>query len=257
MTCRSLRPPALVRCSAYLGLAFLLAGLLTTADTLAAQRRRTPRRQPPQPVSPMVGKDIRITRTDGLEIVGKLVKLDLQAVTYLNAGGEQATIALENVAVLMFGEPIRRIDARFINDARQAVDALGRVNTLVNGNPTFSQYDGLVVDARVAVETFLNKYNDYQDQSDFFDGIRAVLRSYELVRPLWMTMQGADRRISLTESAPELAAILRMYPDLRTTEYNQNGRYPTDKVIAYVWNRTAQRLRQVRAQLDQLATKAM
>ncbi len=204
----------------------------------------------------MVGKDIRIKRMDGLEIVGKLVKLDLQGITYLNAGGEQATIALENVAVLTFGEPARRIDQRFVSDARQAVDALSRINTLVNGNPTFSQYDGLVVDARVAVESFLSKYNDYEEQTDFFDDLRSVLRSYELVRPLWATMQGADRRISLTESAPELIPILRMYPDLRATEYNQNGRYPTDKVIAYVWNRTAQRLRSVRVQLDQLASKA-
>ncbi|OYT69419.1 MAG: hypothetical protein CFK52_13760 [Chloracidobacterium sp. CP2_5A] len=243
--------------SACLGLALFFVPSLVAADAAAAQRRKPVRRQPPPaPVSPMVGKDVRITRLDGLEIVGKLVKLDLQGVTYLNAGGEQATVALENVAVLAFGEPIKRIDARFIRDARQAVDALSRVNALVNGNPTFSQYDGLVTDARVAVETFLAKYNDYQDQTDFFDDVRAVLRSYELARPLWATMQGADRRISLTESAPELAPILRLYPDLRATEYNQNGRYPTDKVIAYVWNRTGQRLRQVRAQLDQLASKA-
>jgi len=31
----------------------------------------------------MVGKDIRIKRMDGLEIVGKLVKLDLQGITYI------------------------------------------------------------------------------------------------------------------------------------------------------------------------------
>ncbi|GEM_PF-1716884 len=223
-----------------------------------AQRRKPSRRTPPpQPVSPMVGKDIRIKRMDGLEIVGKLVKLDLQGVTYLNAGGEQAMIPLENVAILTFGEPAKRIDQRFVNDARQAIDALNRVNLLVNGSPTFSQYDTLVVDARGAVESFLSKYNDYEEQADFFDDLRSVLRSYELVRPLWATMQGADRRISMAESAPELVPILRMYPELRTTEYNQNGRYPTDKVIAYVWNRTAQRLRSVRSQLDQLAAKAL
>ncbi|MFQ3581939.1 MAG: hypothetical protein SNJ62_08480 [Chloracidobacterium sp.] len=239
-----------------LGLALLAILFLVTNDAAVAQRRKPPRRPAPQPVSPMVGKDVRIMRTDGLEIVGKLVKLDLQGVTYLNAGGEQATIALKSISVLTFGEPIKRIDKRFVNDARQALDALGRVNTLVNGNPTFSQYDALVIDARVAVEAFLSKYDDYDDQSDFFDDVRGVLRSYELVRPLWATMQGADRRISLAESAPELAPILRMYPNLRATEYNQNGRYPTDKVIAYVWNRTAQRLRGVRAQLDQLASKA-
>jgi hypothetical protein len=238
------------------GLAFVLSLSLVASVEVAAQRRKPSRRTPPPPVSPMVGKDIRIKRMDGLEIVGKLVKLDLQGITYINAGGEQATIALENVAVLTLGEPVKRIDQRFVSDARQAVDALSRVNTLVNGNPTFSQYDGLVVDARVAVESFLAKYNDYEEQTDFFDDLRSVLRSYELVRPLWATMQGADRRISLTESAPELIPILRMYPDLRATEYNQNGRYPTDKVIAYVWNRTAQRLRSVRAQLDQLASKA-
>jgi len=171
----------------------------------------------------MVGKDIRIKRMDGLEIVGKLVKLDLQGVTYLNAGGEQAMIPLENVAILTFGEPAKRIDQRFVNDARQAIDALNRVNLLVNGSPTFSQYDTLVVDARGAVESFLSKYNDYEEQADFFDDLRSVLRSYELVRPLWATMQGADRRISMAESAPELVPILRMYPELRTTEYNQNG----------------------------------
>ncbi len=256
MNCGSPHLPSHPRRSAYLGLAlsFALASLAT--DAAATQRRKPARRSPPAPVSPMVGKDIRITRLDGLEIVGKLVKLDLQGVTYLNAGGEQAAIALENIAVLTFGEPVKRIDARFVSDARQAVEALGRINALVNGNPTFSQYVGLVTDARVAVETFLVKYNDYEDQGDFFDDLRAVLRSYELARPLWMTMQGADRRVSLTESAPELAPILRLYPDLRSTEYNQNGRYPTDKVIAYVWNRAGQRLRQVRAQLDQLASKA-
>lgn len=258
MTCGPLRFPVSARRATCLTAATLfLIGSLTAADGFAAQRRRKPRRPPPQPVSPMVGKEIRITRADGVEVVGELVKLDLQGVTYRNKGGEEATIALENIAVLVFREPEKRVDARFVGDARQAVDALSRVNTLVNGNPTFSQYDGLVVDARVAVETFLSKYNDYKEQADFFDDLRAVLRSYELVRPLWMTMQGADRRISLTESAPELAAVLRMYPALRTTEYNQNGRYPTDKVIAYVWNQTAQRLRQVRAELDQLATKAL
>ncbi len=257
MLCRLLRATLPMQYLAWASLTCLLAGALLPAEPAAAQRRRTPRRPPSVPVSPMVGKDIRITRTDGLEIVGKLVKLDLQGVTYLNAGGEEATIALESIAILTFGEPVKRIDARFVNDARQVVDAFARINTLVNGNPTFSQYDGLVLDARVAVEAFLVKYNDYQEQAEFFDNLRAVLRSYELVRPLWMTMQGADRRISLTESAPELAAILRMYPALRATEYNQNGRYPTDKVIAYVWNQTAQRLRQVRAELDQLAAKAM
>ncbi|MGQ9898432.1 MAG: hypothetical protein ACUVR8_12870 [Acidobacteriota bacterium] len=241
-----------------IGMACLLFGAVVALVGVEAQQRKPTRRTPlPQPTSPMVGKDIRIKRMDGLEIVGKLVKLDLQGVTYLNAGGEQATIALENIAILTFGEPAKHIDQRFISDARQAVDALNRISRLVDGNPTFSQYDGLVVDARVAVEELLSKYSNYEEQASFFDNLRSVLRSYELVRPLWATMQGADRRISLTESAPELIPILRMYPDLRATEYNQNGRYPTDKVIAYVWNRTAQRLRSVRMQLNQLATKAI
>jgi hypothetical protein len=228
--------------------------LFAVADDTAFAQRRKPRK-PPAPVSPLVGKDVRITRNDGLEVSGKLVKIDLKEIVYTNAGGEQASLSMENVAVIALGQPLKRVDEKFVNDARRAMESLNRVATLVNGSPTFSQYDTVVIDARVAVESFLAKYSDYKDQAAFFESMRNALRGYEMVKPVWATLQGADRRVSLSENASELRTVLQAYPDLKVTEYNQNGRYPTDKVIAFVWNQVSKQLRDLRGQLNELASQ--
>lgn len=228
--------------------------LFAIADDTAFAQRRKPRK-PAAPVSPLIGKDVRITRNDGLEVSGKLVKIDLKEIVYTNAGGEQASLSMENVAVIALGQPLKRVDEKFINDARRAMEALNRVATLVNGSPTFSQYDTVVIDARVAVESFLAKYSDYKDQAAYFEAMRNALRGYEMVKPVWATLQGADRRVSLTENSSELRPVLQAYPDLKVTEYNQNGRYPTDKVIAFVWNQVGKQLRELRGQLNEIASQ--
>lgn len=239
------------------GAATLVLGcfLFTIADDTAFAQKRKPRGKPAAPVSPLIGKDVRITRNDGLEVSGKLVKIDLKEIVYTNAGGEQASLSMENVAVIALGQPLKRVDEKFINDARRAMEALNRVATLVNGSPTFSQYDTVVIDARVAVESFLAKYSDYKDQAAYFEAMRNALRGYEMVKPVWATLQGADRRVSLTENSSELRPVLQAYPDLKVTEYNQNGRYPTDKVIAFVWNQVSKQLRDLRGQLNELASQ--
>jgi hypothetical protein len=229
--------------------------LFAGADDTAFAQKRRPRKPAAAPVNPLVGKDVRITRNDGLEVSGKLFKLDMKEIVYTNAGGEQASIPLENVAVISLGVPLKRVDAKFVADARRAVDSLNRIATLVNGSPTFAQYDAVVVDARVAVESFLSKYSDYKEQADFFDSLRNALRGYEMVKPVWATLQGVDRRVSLTENSSELKPVLQAYPDLKVTEYNQNGRYPTDKVIAFVWNQVSKQLRDVRGKLNELASE--
>jgi hypothetical protein len=229
-------------------------------DEAAAQKRPSPksrrgRAAQPQPISsPLAGKPIRIVRTDGLEISGKLVKLDLREVVYENSGGEQASIPLESVATLTLNDARKRADPQFLEDARRAVISLTRVATLVDRGPTLGQYDPLVTDVRNAVGPFLDRYRS-GDQKEFVEKFNQALRGYEIVRPVWATRQGADQRLSLLETAPELRPVLQMYPDLEATEYNQNGRYPTDKVIAYVWNQVARQVRDLRGRLDEMASR--
>lgn len=216
------------------------------ADAAPQKRPRRPVVRT-EPVSPVVGKDIRITRVDGSEIVGKFVRVDMREVVYENSVGEKIPIPLENVAVLAIGEtPKPQVDTRFIADAQATVDAINRLAEAVEKDLTYGEYVPQVTDAKVAVESFVAKYSNYLDQKPLFDLMRKIIRSYELASPIWAKRSGVDQRKSLAEDSAEIQAILAVYPQLKTTEYNQGGRYATDKVIAWVWSQAARQTRDLR-----------
>src|SRR5262245_21230150 len=106
-------------------------------QTLAAQQKK-PRKPPKtaEPTSPVSGKPIRIIRTDGLEITGKLVSIDMQKIVYENTTtNEKLPLALESVAVIMIGEPPKpKTDVRFIEDAATTVNALLRMAAFVDAD---------------------------------------------------------------------------------------------------------------------------
>lgn len=231
----------------------LILSLLTVTDAAPQKRARRPVVKAEPVVSPVVGKDIRITLVDGSEITGKFVRVDMREVVYENSVGEKIPIPLENVAVLAIGEPPKpQVDTRFIADAQAAVEAVGRLSETVEKDLTYNEYVPQVTDAKVAVESFVAKYSNYLDQKPFFDQMRKIIRTYELASPIWAKRSGVDQRKSLAEDSAEIQAILALYPELKTTEYNQGGRYPTDKVIAWVWSQAARQTRDLRNQATKL-----
>lgn len=225
----------------------------------ATGQQKKPRKsaKAPEPTSLLVGKPVRVVRADGLEVSGKLVSLDMQKIVYENPGGEKLPIPMDIVAAIHIGDPPKpQIDTQFVADAENAVGALIRISDAVAGENdkglTYREYQQKVVEAKIAVETFIGKHASLTEQQTLFADLRKIVAGYDMVSPVWALRVGVDQRRSVTEDAPEMKPILGAFPDLKTSEYNRDGLYPTDRVIAWVWSKNTVQIRAVQSRIRTL-----
>ncbi|MBX7220640.1 MAG: hypothetical protein K1Y36_11890 [Blastocatellia bacterium] len=223
-----------------------------------AGQHKKPKRPPKtaEPASATVGKPILITRVTGDQIEGKFVSIDMQKLVYENGGGEKISIPFDSVAAFQIGEqPKPKIDERFVNDTTLAFNSLTRLATAVDndqGGITFKEYQQKVTEAKVTIDFFVSRYADQTEYQPLFATMRKIVGSYEMVSPIWAMRIGVDQRRSIRESTPEMQAILNVYPDLKATQYNQDGSYPTDKVVAWVWSKNTIELKALRSKVESL-----
>lgn len=241
-----------------LGLCAISVGITPGGSTVFAQKgRRPPKKAVAEPSSPIAGKEIQITLTDGGQISGKFVKIDSRELTYENAVGDKIPVAIERVAILAIGEPPKpKIDFSFISDAESAISVVAKLSALTDATGdqalTYREYTQKVTEAKVAVESFIAKNSEFAEQQPLFTAMRKITDSYEMVSPIWAMRIGADQRKSLSGESPEMVLVLNAYPELKLTEYNRDGRYPTDKVVAWVWSQIPTQIQAVRSQIRQL-----
>ncbi len=241
-----------------LGVVAVLVGVPSDRSTVLAQKgRRPPKKTVSEPSSPIAGKEIQITLTDGGQITGKFVKIDSRELTYENAVGDKIPVAIERIAILAIGEPPKpKIDFSFISDAESAISVVAKLSALTDATGdqalTYREYTQKVTEAKVAVESFIAKHSEFSEQQPLFTAMRKITDSYEMVSPIWAMRIGADQRKSLSGESPEMVLVLNTYPELKLTEYNREGRYPTDKVVAWVWSQIPTQIQSVRSQIRQL-----
>ncbi|MBI4852675.1 MAG: hypothetical protein HY819_12845 [Acidobacteria bacterium] len=181
---------------------------------------------------------VRIRYTNGTEVYGRLININMNQVLLDAGNGKIITSTLQEVASLAIGETPPKIDPQFISDASTALQALSALSIATTGI-TFSQYQPKVNEAKQAVESFIAKY-EKTSQQDLFKALRNIVKGYESVSPIWSLRVGQEQHKYVYDYSEQMKTVFELYPDIRQVAWKQNERYPIEKVIAWIWQQNTQ-----------------
>ncbi len=195
---------------------------------------------------------VRLRLTNGRELTGKLIDINVREINISLDNGSSITTSLQEVETMTIGEKaVKKIDPQFLNEADVAYKVLLALVTATDNQIRYNEYQTKLADTKSAVETFINK-NQNSNQTELFRTMRLAVRSFEMVIPIWSLRVGQEQHKYVTDSSEQMRQILESFPEIKQVTWKQNDRYLIEKVIAWVWVQASQQVEQSRQQLAQL-----
>lgn len=203
-----------------------------------------------KPVSSASQVQVKIRYTNGTEVYGRLININMTQVLIDAGNGKIITSTLQEVASLNIGETPPKVDPQFISDANAALQSLLSMSLATSGI-TFSQYQPKVSETKKAVESFIVKH-EKTVQQELFKSLRNIVRGYESVSPIWSLRVGQEQHKYVYDYSEEMKPVFELYPDIKQVAWKQNDRYPIEKVIAWIWQQNTQLVEQTKQKVSKL-----
>jgi len=116
----------------------------------------------------------------------------------------------------------KSIDREYLQDARQALDGLRALKSVVTVGVSYSDYPTRVQDARINVDRFLDRHPREQIPG-LHQAIRSGMGCFEDAMSLWsVKFEGDGVEEFIEESSPTMTYLFRRYPRFRS-DLNRDG----------------------------------
>ncbi|MEW6733641.1 MAG: hypothetical protein AB1489_20095 [Acidobacteriota bacterium] len=237
-------------------LLFLTVLLLAAANVYAIQpqKKRKSSQKPAasKTINPPPIIQVRVRFTNGREYYGRLIDINLKGVSIDAGNAGVVTASLQEVASLTIGETAaKKMEPQFFNDADTAYRSLLALSIATDAKISYGEYQPKLNEAKVAVEAFLARYEN-SGQKELINTMRAALRSYEVVLPVWSLRLGQEQHKYVTDTSEQMKPVLELFPEIKQVTWKRNDRYPIENVIAWVWLQAARFTEQSKQQLARL-----
>ncbi|MBK7992483.1 MAG: hypothetical protein IPK14_03445 [Blastocatellia bacterium] len=229
---------------------------LASAVTPQKKKKRSNTKETTEVAKPAVNNSqiqVRVRYTNGREVAGRLINITMSQVVVDAGNGLVVTSSLQEVASLNVGvgEIPAKIDPQFISDANTALQSLTSLSAATSGI-TFSQYQPKVDETKRAIDTFLTKY-EKNNQSELVKSIKAIIRGYETVTPIWSLRVGLEQHKYVYDYSEQMKPVFELYPQIKQVTWKEKGQYyPIEKVIAWIWQENTRLVDQTRQQVSKL-----
>lgn len=230
--------------------------LSLTTSTSAYQRRRGGGKKaapaPTTPVAPTPANNVQVyvKYTNGQEVYGRLIDINMKTVLVNAENGTVVTSKLEEIAILSVGKTRPKISQQFLTDADGALRALQTLSSATDGI-TYSEYQPKINQAKAVVEAFIA--NHQQDgQAEILGKMHNAIRSFEMVVPIWTLSVGQEKHKYVYDNSAEMKPVFELFTDIKTVAWKQNDRYPIEKVIPWIWLQSARLVDETKQQLAKL-----
>lgn len=231
----------------------LIVSVSLVQATPQKKKKRAAAKEPienTKPVPATSQMQVKIRYTNGTEVYGRLININMTQVLVDAGNGKIITSTLQEVASLSIGETPPKIDPQFVSDASTALQSLSNLSIATSGI-TFSQYQPKVSETKQAVEAFIGKHGK-TPQQDLFKSLRNIVRGYESVSPIWSLRVGQEQHKYVYDYSEEMKPVFELYPDIKQVAWKQNERYPIEKVIAWIWQQNTQLVDQTKQKVAKL-----
>jgi hypothetical protein len=206
----------------------------------------------PTPVAPTLGSTITVLTKGGDKLTGDLVDLNPYSVR-LRSNNLESSIPFESIAAISFGSSkgietkpaLQPVGENFIRDLNTVLTAFQTMADETRTGSSYTDYDRQLILLRRTTDKFIQKYSASENPTEarILSLLAGAIIDYNSARTIWTLKIGTDG--TLSESETQVADVLALYTDLRTSAV-VGSRFNADKLVGGLWKKASEKLERVR-----------